>query len=174
MIYYQDENITIRSMRQEDSQVIYDELLAQNWHPSIEIYDGYYTAQEAHIRYVFIAEYQGRIAGYTTLFLEAITGPFANRGIPEIVDLGVFNKYQHKGIGSTILNVAEKKASEISKTVSLGVGLHSGYGVAQRLYVKRGYIPDGSGVWYKNEQLGQYCDCCNDDELVLYLSKALS
>ena len=173
MIYYNDENVIIRSMEQEDSQKIYDEQLAQNWHPSKEIYDGYYMDQETNKRFVFIAEYQGSIAGYTTLFAEATTGPFANKGIPEVVDFGVFIKYQRKGIGNIILDVVEKIASEISNTISLGVGLHSGYGAAQRIYVKRGYIPDGSGVWYKNVQLDQYSSCCNDDDLVLYLSKLI-
>ena len=72
-----------------------------------------------------------------------------------------------------MLDAAEKVASELCDTVSLGVGLHHGYGSAQRLYIKRGYIPDGSGVWYKNKQLEQYTACCNDDDLVLYLSKKL-
>ena len=55
--------------------------------------------------------------------------------------------------------------------VYLGVGMHSGYGSAQRMYVKRGYIPDGTGVWYGDKVCGQYADCCNDDDLVLYLVK---
>ena len=173
MIYYKDENVIIRSMEQEDSQIIYNELLDQNYHPSKEIYDGYYIDQETNKRFAFIAEYQGSVAGYTTLFAEATTGPFAYKGIPEVVDLHVFIKYQNKGIGNIILDVVEKIASEISNTISLGVGLHSGYGAAQRIYVKRNYIPDGSGVWYMNKQLDQYCSCYNDDDLVLYLSKSL-
>jgi hypothetical protein len=56
MVYYKDKNITIRSMEQEDSQKIYDEELAQNWHPSKEIYDGNYLDQESNKRIVFIAE----------------------------------------------------------------------------------------------------------------------
>lgn len=51
--------------------------------------------------------------------------------------------------------------------------MHSGYGSAQRMYVKRGYIPDGSGVWYNDAVCGQHADCCNDDNLILYLSKQL-
>ncbi len=43
----------------------------------------------------------------------------------------------------------EALAAETSDTVCLGVGLHSGYGAAQRMYVLRGYVPDGSGVWYE-------------------------
>ena len=46
---------------------------------------------------------------------------------------------------------------------------------AQRMYVKRGYIPDGSGVWYHDMQCIQYETVCTiDDDLVLYLSKKLS
>lgn len=71
------------------------------------------------------------------------------------------------------MNVAEKIASEYSNIVYLAVGLHSGYGNAQRMYVKRGYIPDESGVWYKNRVCPPYSDCKNDDDLVLYFSKKL-
>ena len=39
--------------------------------------------------------------------------------------------------------------------------------------VKRGFIPDGTGVWYQGEQLEQYIDCVNDDDLLLYFSKQL-
>lgn len=46
----------------------------------------------------------------------------------------------------------EKKGISVALTaeyqiVCIGVGLHAGYGSAQRMYVKRGYIPDGTGVW---------------------------
>ena len=34
-------------------------------------------------------------------------------------------------------------AGKYADIVYLGVGLHSGYGSAQRMYVKRGYVPDG-------------------------------
>ncbi len=174
MIYYHDGIITVRSMKENDSRIIYEELLKQNWHPSVKTYENYFEEQERNQRYVFIAEYEGNIAGFTTLLPDASSGPFANKGIPEIVDFNVLEKYQKKGIGNKILDVTERAASGISDVVSLGVGLHYGYGSAQRIYVKRGYIPDGSGVWYKSKQLEQYCDCCNDDDLVLYFSKKLS
>ncbi len=41
------------------------------------------------------------------------------------------------------------------------------------MYVRRGYIPDGGGVWYGEKVCGQYENCCNDDDLVLYLLKKL-
>ena len=67
----------------------------------------------------------------------------------------------------------EALAAETSDTVCLGVGLHSGYGAAQRMYVLRGYVPDGSGVWYEGRVWDQYAPCVNDDELNLFLSKKL-
>lgn len=44
---------------------------------------------------------------------------------------------------------------------------------SQRIYIKRGYIPDGSGVWFMNKQLEPYTNCNNNYDLVLYLSKSL-
>ena len=67
----------------------------------------------------------------------------------------------------------EQEAAKVSDMVYLAVGLHSGYGAAQRIYVKRGYIPDGSGVWYQGKQLEQYAPCCNNDDLLLFMSKKL-
>jgi hypothetical protein len=51
--------------------------------------------------------------------------------------------------------------------------MHKGYGSAQRMYVKRGYIPDGTGLWYNNKNLEMNETCINNDELAIYLSKAL-
>ena len=85
----------------------------------------------------------------------------------------MLEKFQRRGIGSRILAVAEDLASQTSGTICLGVGLHSGYGAAQRLYVKRGYMFDGSGLWYRDKPLAQYAPCAADDDLVLYLSKKL-
>ena len=92
---------------------------------------------------------------------------------PEIVDLTVFFDVHKKGIGNRLLDAAEKEASKISDMVFLAVGVHSGYGPAQRVYVKRGYNFDGSGVWYRGKQLDQYAPCVNDDDLLLFMSKDL-
>lgn len=94
-------------------------------------------------------------------------------GIPEIVDLTVFFHVHNKGIGNKLLDVVEREAAKVADIVYLAVGVHSGYGAAQRIYVKRGYIPDGSGVWYQGKQLEQYAPCCNDDDLLLFMSKKI-
>jgi GNAT superfamily N-acetyltransferase len=149
------------------------EIMSHEGH-SFNVYMDYFNEQELGSRYVFISEYNGDYAGYTTLKNQATSGPFANTGIPEISDFNVLNRYRCKGIGSMILDEAEKKAGELNVMVCLGVGLHSGYGSAQRMYVKRGYLPDGSGVWYKDKICAPYTGCINDDDLILYLSKQLA
>lgn len=173
MIYYKNEDVLIRSMTEEDAPNLFKAFQEQGWNKSIELFNYYFNEQKSHKIYILIAEFCGNIAGYTTLLPKALEGPFVDREIPEICDFNVLIKYQKKGIGNIILDVAERLAVKISNTVSLGVGLHSGYGAAQRIYAKRGYIPDGSGVWFMNKQLEPYTNCNNNDDLVLFLSKSL-
>ncbi len=160
-------------MEENDIDLLVQGFREQNWDKPRELFERYYVEQTYQSRYVIIAVFDKNIAGYATILSSAKTGPFAGKGFPEITDFNVLIKYQRNGIGNLILDAAESIAGRISDIVSLGVGLHYGYGTAQRMYVKRGYIPDGSGVWYRNKQLEQYNDCCNDDDLVLYFSKSL-
>ncbi len=168
-----DGDLVVRLMNQDDIDLIINNFNEEDWSKPREVLEKYLDGQNNNFLYVFIAEYNGDVAGYTILYPDTGVGPFAFSKIPVISDFIVFQKYQRKGIGNKILDAAEKKASELSDKVQLGVGLHSGYGAAQRIYVKRGYMPDGSGVWYNNAQLAPYAECKNDDELVLFLYKNL-
>ena len=170
----QEDKITVDSMSFDDIEDILQKYSDQGWNKPRDIIEGYFEKQKNDDLSVFVAKYNDDLAGYTVLFKDTGVGPFANKGIPVINDLIVFEKFQCKGIGCHILDAAEQKASELNNCVQLAVGLHSGYGAAQRIYVKRGYVPDGSGVWYKDSPLDPYDDCQNDDELVLYLIKNLS
>lgn len=84
-----------------------------------------------------------------------------------------WNHTGDRGVGSKLMDLAEQIAAQYAEVVYLGVGLHRGYGSAQRMYVKRGYLPDGTGVWYGDEVCEQNGVYCNDDSLALYLSKKL-
>ena len=171
MIYYNKDNLTIRSMVKSDIEKFVNEFAEQGWHKSYELFNGYYNQQEKNEKLVIVAETSGDVCGYVTLLPYTKVGPFAYRNIPEIVDFNVLIKYQNKGIGNKIMDIAENLAKEKSDYVSLAVGLHCGYGSAQRMYVKRGYIPDGTGVWYNGKQLKPYIICENNDDLCLYFLK---
>lgn len=173
MIYYNDSQILIRDLLPSDAPIITNEEIDQGWDADISKYLMRLEHQTAGKSINLIAEYYGNVAGYINVYPNSEWGSFSNQGLPEIVDFGVLEKYRRNGIGNKLMDIAEQIASTYADTVYLGVGLHNGYGSAQRMYVKRGYIPDGTGVWYRDKVCDQYADCCNDDELVLYLSKKL-
>ena len=173
MIHYKDNNILIRDMIQSDAQIITDEEIAQGWNQSIDKYKMRLEHQAQGKSISLVAEYKNNVAGYINVYPNSQWGAFANQGYPEIVDFGVLAKYRNNGIGTKLMDIAEKIATQYSDIVYLGVGLNCDYGSAQRMYVKRGYIPDGSGVWYGEKVCPPYTACCNDDDLVLYLSKQL-
>ena len=175
MIYFKDDELVIRDMDEADVRIFCSEYTAQGWHPEVDYYLMRIREAGEGKCVALTAAYQGHPSGSLYLYLHAHEGPFKGRGWPEIVDFNVLKKYQRKGIGNRLLDAAEKIAARHADTVCLGVGLSREYGTAQRMYVKRGYIPDGSGVWYRDIQCVQYETVCTvDDDLVLYLSKKLS
>ena len=64
-------------------------------------------------------------------------------------------------------------AVERSSTAGIGVAPHPGYNAAQRLYGKRGYIPDGLGITCDDHFLQEGAPIALDDQLVLHLIKRL-
>lgn len=174
MIYYDDGELMIRNMEEADARIFYDEYTAQGWHPDVAYYHMRMKEQAEGKCIALTAACHGHPAGALYVYLNAEEGPFKGKGCPEIVDFSVLKKYQRRGIGNHLMDVAERIAAQHADTVCLGVGLCREYGSAQRMYVKRGYVPDGSGVWYQNKQCVQYeTQCTIDDDLVLYLSKRL-
>ena len=164
---------SIRKMQESDIKELSRGFISQGWPSREEILTRYFKEQESGEREVLVAEVEGAVAGYITILPCAKQGPFAEI-YPELSDFNVFEPFQNQGIGNLLLEEAEKRVRLISDKVTLGVGLHSGYGPAQRLYIKRGYIPDGTGVWYQNHQPAMNAVCEDIGELVLYLSKNLS
>lgn len=69
-----------------------------------------------------------------------------------------------KGIGSAILDRAEELAARRCGMVCLGVGLHSGYGIAQWIDIQ------WDVHWYQDRRL-QEGACHSGGDLALYLSK---
>jgi len=157
-------------MQESDIKDLSRGFISQGWPSREVILTRYFKEQESGEREVLVAEIDGAVAGYVTILPSAKHGPFAEV-YPELSDFNVFEPFRNQGIGNQLLEEAEKRVKLISDKVTLGVGLHSGYGPAQRLYMKRGYIPDGTGVWYQNQPLEMNATIQNNDDLVLYLSK---
>lgn len=120
-----------------------------------------------------LALYNGAVAGYVFLYHQCRWGGMANQNIPGIVDLIVFEKYCRKKIATILLDIAEETARRYCNRIYLDVCLNSDYGPAQRFYAKRGYIPDGKGVYYEGKVCETDAACANNDELTLCLVKEL-
>ena len=163
---------SIRKMQESDIKDLSRGFTSQGWPSREEILTRYFKERESGEREVLIADLTSAVVGYITILPDAKQGPFAGTA-PELSDFNVFEPFQNQGIGNLLLEEAENRVKLISDKVTLGVGLHSGYGPAQRLYIKRGYIPDGTGVWYQNHQPAMNAVCEDIGELVLYLSKNL-
>ena len=163
---------SIRKMQEYDIKNLSQGFISQGWPGREEILARYFLEQKNGEREVLVAEIDGAVAGYVTILPFAKHGPFAEV-YPELSDFNVFDLFRNQGIGNQLLEEAEQGVKRFSGTVCLGVGLHLGYGPAQRLYIRRGYIPDGTGVWYRNKPLEMGASCQNDNDLVLYLSKDL-
>ena len=93
-----------------------------------------------------VAFVEGDFAGYVTIDWDADHLHFRKSDIPEIQDLNVLPRFRRAGIGTRLMNHAELAASERSSVVGIGAGMSPDYGVAQRLYARRGYVPDGRGL----------------------------
>jgi ribosomal protein S18 acetylase RimI-like enzyme len=166
-------NITIRRLQRKDCEIISQSFAKQGWNKPKEQYENYFEEQEKGKRVVIIAEYCKKFAGYVTIKWDSIYPAFKERNIPEIKDLNVLIKYRKNRIGTMLINEAEKIVKCRSELVGLRVGLTSDYGVAQALYIKRGYMPDKLGIHYKNRQLNYGEEIFVDDELTLGFIKNL-
>lgn len=115
------------------------------------LFERYLQEQDGGERQCWVAYMDEQFAGYVTLRWVSGYVPFAEAGIPEIVDLNVLPAFRNGGIGNALLGRCEQEAGTRSTVVGIGVGLYADYGAAQRLYVKRGYVPDGRGVTYNGK-----------------------
>ncbi len=167
----------IKSFSASDIPIIVDAFGRANWPKPAAIFETYLQEQLTGARLVWVAYVNDQFAGYVTLNWQSQYESFAAARIPEIMDLNVLPPFRKVGVGSMLLDIAEKEAATKSEVVGIGVGLYAGedrgYGSAQRLYVKRGYIPDGQGVTYNYQPNIPGNSYPLDDDLVLWFTKKL-
>jgi GNAT superfamily N-acetyltransferase len=170
--------ITIRELRPEDISEVAAAFAKLGWDKPISQYEGYLTEQEIGTRtllFAFDASSTSQFIGYITVVWESHYPSFRAQNIPEIVDFNVLPNFRQHGIGTQLMDAAEACiARRKITTVGIGVGMTPDYGAAQRLYVKRGYVPDGTGLYNDNGQVSHGKSVIVDDSLVLYFTKSLA
>lgn len=140
----------------------------------LDLFKKYLKEHTEKSRYVILACFDGKIVGYVTLKYVSNYENFAKNNVPEIVDFNVIPRFRKLGIGRKLLRRAENIAKKSGHTqIGIGVGLYEDYGQAQRLYVKTGYVPDGTGLHYDEKPIKKGTRVIADDSLALYFTKQL-
>ncbi len=137
---------------------------------------GYFAAllnQQAQAQLLLIALEDCAYLGHCKVVWRSAYPGFRDAGIPEIQDLNARPDHRRRGIGSALLDEAERRIKQRSDLAGIGFGLYADYGAAQRLYIKRGYLPDGRGAQYSGQPVIAGETYRVDDDLVLYLVKCL-
>ncbi|MFW6212136.1 MAG: GNAT family N-acetyltransferase [Spirochaetota bacterium] len=163
---------TIRPLESYDARPLAEAFAAIGWRKPETQFQHYLEEADAGHRLAFVAQLGDDHAGYGTLRWTSFYAGFARAEIPEIADLNVLPDFRRRGVATKLLDQLEEQAFERSSRCGIGVGLHPGYGPAQRLYVKRGYVPDGTGAHYHDRPVQEGEELPLDDSLVLYLIKS--
>jgi GNAT superfamily N-acetyltransferase len=163
------DGLEIRALRDDDPVVIAAAFEELGWPKPESQYRRYLAEQADGTRDVLVATVDGEFAGYVTVRWES---PYFGN-IPEIQDFNVLPKLRRRGIGTALMDAAEATVAQRFAVVGIGVGLYPDYGQAQRMYVRRGYLPDGRGLIYDGRQVAPMEMIRNDDSATLMFTKHL-
>jgi GNAT superfamily N-acetyltransferase len=164
----------IRTLQQRDIQHIAASFEAIGWNKPAMMYQQYFCEQEAGQRTVLLAFNEKTFSGYITINWQSDYPPFQAANIPEIQDFNVLPQFRRRGIGTHLMEQAEQRIARRSTIAGIGVGMYADYGAAQRLYVLRGYVPDGRGLLSMGQTVTPGTQITVDDALVLYMTKRLT
>lgn len=166
-------HLAIRTLERERIPAMVRAFQRIRWDKPVHLFESYLAEQEDGRRVVLVALADSRFAGYLTVAWKPDYPPFRRRAVPEIQDFNVLPDYRRQGIGTRLMDEAEAIVAARSPVVGIGVGVYAAYGPAQRLYVRRGYVPDGRGLASHQRSVRPGDEVLVDDGLVLYLTKEL-
>lgn len=166
--------LEITPLTAEDPPRIAQAFAAIGWDKPEAQFARYLDEQTADDRPVLTARLDGEFAGYVTVMWVPQYAPFREAGIPEIQDFNVLPQFRRRGIGTALMDAAEDLIATRSPTAGIGVGLYRDYGPAQRLYVLRGYLPDGRGIAWNTIPVTPMQEVMVDDDLALFFTRELA
>ena len=166
--------LTIRQARRDEAAWLQSSFDAHmGWTKPVGYFQSAIDLQESGEVALLVARWGRAYVGHCKVAWRSDYPGFRQESIPEIQDLNVRPQYRRRGIGSRLLDAAEQLIGARAPLAGIGFGLYADYGAAQRLYVKRGYVPDGRGAFYGGQPAVAGEKYSLDDDLVLYLVKRL-
>jgi GNAT superfamily N-acetyltransferase len=116
----------------------------------------------------------GRLVGIVTIRWHARYPPFRDKNIPLIQNIEIRYQDRGRGLGGQMLERAEQEIAQRSPLAGICVGLFDEYGPAQRLYARRGFVPDGRGVCQGHRPLKHGESLVVEHDILLWLVKDVS
>lgn len=166
-----DCSVEIRSMQDGDVDFIFTGLMDHDVQKPRAYVERCWHENLSEQRTTFLAVVQGKFAGWGHLVYVCDYSFFREHGIPEIQNFDVIPPYRRRGVGTQLMDAIEEFAFTKFDVIGIGFGLYAKDGVAQKMYVKRGYIPDGRGLMSHNEPVFPGHHVLAGDALVLLLTK---
>ena len=163
-------DVIIRPLEAQDIEKLTSLFMDIGWNFRVSLFERYLEEQDRGERVVLVAYLCEDFTGYVTIVWKSGYPPFAEKGIPEVVDLNVLLKFRRHGIASTLMDEAERRIFERSDVAGIGVGISADYGAAQRMYVLRGYVPNGRGLFGNGQYIWERSTVQVDD-CVICLTK---
>ena len=112
--------------------------------------------------------------GYVAIVWESNYAGFRSRGIPLVHQIAVGEPWRRRGVATLLMDAAEQLARDRGiATLGITVGLFDEYGPAQRMYGRRGYIPDGRGACQDQRPLSKGMQVSMGHDLIIWLTKDL-
>lgn len=167
------EGLKIERLKAEDVPEIVAGHQNAGWSKTAPLLEGYLREQNAGDREVLVARLYNEFAGYTTIVWSPEYAPFREKDIPEINDFSVLPHLWRRGIGTALMDEAERIVATRSAYSGIGVGMGADYGKAQRMYVLRGYIPDGRGLMDHEQPVTYGKKITVSHDLAIYFTKKL-
>jgi GNAT superfamily N-acetyltransferase len=113
--------------------------------------------------------------GYAAIVWESSYAGFRSRGIPLVHQIAVGQPWRRRGVATLLMDAAERLARDRGiATLGITVGLFDEYGPAQRMYGRRGYIPDGRGACQGQRPLSKGMQVSMGHDLIIWLTKDLA
>lgn len=165
------QNLTIRKALSSDIPA----LLRIKPGEGAEYFERCLSEQESGRRELFVLEAgEVGLVAYGILNYAPRYFLYERLGISEIQDLNVVPERRRRGYGRALIEYCEGAVrARGGDQIGISVGLHKGFGPAQRLYVSMGYVPDGYGVTYDREAVAPGENRPVDDDLCLMMVKDL-
>ena len=167
------ENLRIELVRQKDLERVVALFAEQvySWEPNEA--QTHFADHAAGEGVTFLAFGGEALAGYVTIRWRSNNPQFRRENIPLIHHLAVFPEFQRRGVATRLMEEAERLIATRADKVGITVGLFDAYGPAQRLYARRGYVPDGRGVCQGQRPLQKGETVTMNHDLILWLTKDL-